>query len=157
MSDSAELGLVIWTTDIPAFVTMLEQAGQLRCVARHPGYAELETGSGRIVLHSDDDAYRGHPWYDAVRKEGAARGIGAEIRLRVPDVDGAYAQALKLGAQAVQQPADVGDSYECQVMVIDGFLLSFWEAPRVATAAQAPSAARAGIGWPTRPSSLRRP
>jgi hypothetical protein len=156
MTEGPELGLVLWTTDIPAVTTLLEQAGGLRLLQRHPGFAELEAGGGRIVLHSDDDAYKGHPWFDALRKEGAARGIGAEVRIRVADVDAAYNIAVRLGALAVQKPSDVGDAYECQVMGPDGFLLSFWEGARpLPTPPAAPE--RSSHRWPTRPASLRRP
>ena len=156
MADVAELGLVIWTTDIPALSLLLEEAAGLQVLQRHPGFAELQAGGGRIVLHADDDAYRGHPWFDALRKEGAARGIGAEVRLRVADVDEAYRRAVKLGALAVQQPADVGDAYECQVMATDGFLLSFWEAPRATPTAPPPVEPAKRGGWPSRPSGFRR-
>ena len=124
-----------------------DSAGALE-YARHPGFAELEAGGGRIVLHADDDAYRGHPWFDALRKEGAARGIGAEMRLRVANVDEAYRIAVKLGALAVQQPADVGDAYECQVMATDGFLISLWEAPRAVETPPAPAERIGRGGWP---------
>ena len=158
MPVSAEtgLGLVVWTTDIPALSNLLEQAAGLEVLQRHPGYAELQAGTGRIVLHADDDAFRGHPWFDALRRDGAARGIGAEIRLSVENVDDAYARAIKLGAQAVQQPSDVGDAYECVVMVTDGFLLSLWE-PARPIAAAAPAQPAGKRSWPTRPSILRRP
>ena len=156
MSADIGLGLVLWTTDIAGLSALLEQVAGLDVLQRHPGYAELQAGTSRIVLHADDDAFRGHPWFDALGRDGAARGIGAEIRLAVPNVDEAYQRAIRLGARAVQQPSDVGDAYECVVMVTDGFLLSLWEPAREATTAPVaePSARR---GWPTRPSIRRRP
>ena len=125
MTYQPEVGLVLWTTDIPALATFLEKVGGLVVEERHPGFAELSAFNSRIVLHHDE-AGRGHPWYDALTKEGAARGIGAELRLLVQDVDAAFAMALKLGGRSLQPPADVGGVRECQVMGPNGYLLTPW-------------------------------
>lgn len=90
-----------------------------------PGFARIPTGHGAIIIHTDDDAYRGHPWFDALRREGAARGIGAEVRLRVDDVEAAYEAALRAGAQSIQAPAIVDDAVAGTVMGPDGFLFTF--------------------------------
>ena len=127
MSDlTPELSVVLWATDLAGLIRFLGEAGGLAVEQSFPGYAELRAANARIVLHADDDAYRGHPWYDAIRKEGVARGIGAELRLRVPDASAAYARALRLGALAIQAPAQVDGAEECSVMGPDGFLFSFW-------------------------------
>ncbi|MBI5946522.1 MAG: hypothetical protein HY875_00095 [Chloroflexi bacterium] len=125
MDGDDAFGLVLWTTDIPALAGFLQQAGGMTLLEQHPGYASLRAGATTIALHADE-SYRGHPWYDALRREGAARGIGAELRVRVADVATAYATALRLGGQAVQPPYDDAGIRECQVMGPDGYLVSLW-------------------------------
>ena len=88
--------------------------------------AVLQAKGARIALHSDE-AYKGHPWYNALVREGVARGIGAELRIRVRDVDAGYSRALNLGALAIEYPNDLDGTRECQVMGPDGFLLALWQ------------------------------
>ncbi len=123
---NGRLGLILWATDIPGFAAFLADVCEMTVLQRHPGYALLDAGGASIVLH-DDESYRGHPWYDALRREGLARGIGTELRFRVTDVQASYTRALRLGAVAVQAPALVDGSQECQVMGPDGYLLSLWQ------------------------------
>ncbi len=125
MDDASAFGLVLWTTDIPALAGFLQQAAGMTVVELHPGYASLRAGATSIALHADE-SYRGHPWYDALHREGAARGIGAELRVQVADVAAAYATALRLGGLAVQPPYDDDGVRECQVMGPDGYLISLW-------------------------------
>jgi hypothetical protein len=127
MADEGQLGLVIWSTDIPALSAFLERTAGLSVEQLHPGFASLRAGRALVAIHSDE-AYRGHPWFDALRKEGLARGVGAEMRFRVADVDRSYSEALRLGGRAIQAPAQVDAAYECQVMGPDGYLFSFWHA-----------------------------
>jgi catechol 2,3-dioxygenase-like lactoylglutathione lyase family enzyme len=123
--DGPRLDVVLWTTDIPALTRFLEVAGGLEVEARHPGFASLLVNGSRIVLHHDE-TFRGHPWHEALTREGVARGIGAEVRIRVEDVGRAYASALRLGALAIEAPCEVDGTVECQVMGPDGFLLTLW-------------------------------
>lgn len=125
MSDS-EVGLVLWTTDIASLARFLTEAGGFVVEETFPGYASLRGANAYIVLHADDDAARGHPWYDALQKEGMARGIGAEIRLRVPSVAAAYRAAIGLGALAIRTPVDVDGQEEATVMGPDGYLFTLW-------------------------------
>ena len=125
MSDEAPLGLVLWTTDILALARFLEQAAGFLIEERHPGFAALSKEGSSVILH-DDEAARGHPWYNALRKEGVARGIGAEIHLRVADVEKAYRTALNLGGLAIQGPTTVEGGEECSVMGQDGYVFAFW-------------------------------
>lgn len=120
-----QFGVVLWTTDVPGLTDFLEKVAGLAVEARHPGYASLIANGSRVMIHADE-AYRGHPWYNALTREGAARGIGAEIRFRVPDADRAYSDAVHLGAQVITPPYDDGPVRECQVMGPDGFLISLW-------------------------------
>jgi catechol 2,3-dioxygenase-like lactoylglutathione lyase family enzyme len=124
---SSDVGLILWATDIPAFSSFLENVCAMTIVQRHPGFASLDLNGASVMLH-DDESYRGHPWYEALRKEGLARGVGAELRFRVADVDASYLRALRLGAAAVQAPADYEGTRECQVMGPDGYLFSLWQA-----------------------------
>jgi len=125
MDDASVFGLVLWTTDIGALAGFLQQVAGMTVVDVHPGYASLRAGATGIALHADE-SYRGHPWYDALHREGAARGIGAELRVRVVDVAEAYATALRLGGLAVQPPYDDGGIRECEVMGPDGYLITLW-------------------------------
>ncbi len=125
MSTNGDLGIVLWTTDIVAMARFLESVAGLHVDELHPGYASLRANGARIVLHADE-AYRGHPWYDALMREGVARGIGAEMRFRVADVDASYAAAIRAGGLAIQQPYVMDGIAECQVMGPDGFLFAFW-------------------------------
>ena len=126
MADEPDFGVVLWTTDILALSTFLTDVGGLRLDQRMPGYAVLQANGARISLHSDE-AYKGHPWYNALVREGVARGIGAELRIRVRDVDAAYSRALNMGALAIEYPNDLDGTRECQVMGPDGFLLALWQ------------------------------
>ena len=126
MVDEPDFGVVLWTTDILALSTFLAEVGGLRLEQRMPGYAVLHANGARIALHSDE-AYKGHPWYNALEREGVARGIGAALRLRVNDVDAGYSRALNLGALAIEYPNDLDGTRECQVMGPDGFLLALWQ------------------------------
>ena len=126
MTDDADFGIVLWTTDIPALCDFLADVAGMDVEQRMPGFASLRVNGGTVFLHSDE-AYRGHPWYDALVKEGVARGIGAELRIRVPDVEAAYNLALRRGALAIEAPTGVDATFECQVMGPDGFLLTLWE------------------------------
>ena len=126
MEAEAPLGLILWTTDIEGLADFLVRAAGMRLDERHPGYAALSAGPSRLYLHADE-AYRGHPWYEALAKHGAARGIGAEIRLQVPDVDYAYTAATRIGGIPVQAPCNQQFGVrECQVLGPDGFLVSLW-------------------------------
>lgn len=126
MADGSGLGLSLWTTDIVALARFLEVVAGMTVEQRHPGFASLRINDAQIVLH-DENGYRGHPWYNALRNEGVARGIGAEIRLQVADVDQGYSRALQLGGLAIEAPCDVDDTRECQVMGPDGYLLTLWK------------------------------
>lgn len=126
MVDEPSLSVILWTTDISALAGFLQRVIGAVVEALHPGYASLRVGQSTIMLHADE-SYRGHPWYDALGREGAARGIGAELRFRVPDVPAGYSAALRTGAQAIAPPYDAGGVLECQVMGPDGFLFSLWQ------------------------------
>lgn len=125
MSGELRFGLVLWSTDIGALSRFLAEVAGFELTAQHPGYAALDSGDFRIEIHGDD-AYRGHPWFDALRKEGMARGIGAELRVRVNDVERAYRRAVQLGGLVMYQPYVDAGRTECQVMAPDGYLLSLW-------------------------------
>lgn len=126
MTHAPELSLVLWTNDIHGLSRFLEQVAGLQVEAIHPGYASLRSGHAQIILHADE-AYRGHPWYEALAREGVARGIGAELRFSVPAVETAYGRALRLGGLAIEAPCEVDGTRECQVMGPDGFIITLWE------------------------------
>ncbi len=126
MSQDDVLGLILWTTDIEGLARFLESVTCLTVEALHPGYASLRFDGASVVLHADE-AYRGHPWYDALRREGVARGIGAELRFHVMDVLASYSSALRHGGLAIQAPYDQDGVRECQVMGPDGYVFSLWQ------------------------------
>src|SRR5690348_9296611 len=113
--DDGQLSIVLWTTDVAGLASFLRDVAGLTLEQQHPGYAVLSGGATCLMLHADE-AYRGHPWYDALSREGAARGIGAELRFRVHDVEAAYHAALHRGAAAIAGPYDSGNGFECSVM-----------------------------------------
>jgi hypothetical protein len=126
LPDEAAFGVILWTTDIRALTQFLSVAAGAQVAEQHPGFAVLRVGRSRIELHADE-AYRGHPWYDALVREGAARGIGAELRFRVSDVRAAYSAALAVGGRAITPPYNDDGVVECQVMGPDGYMICLWE------------------------------
>lgn len=120
------LALTLWATDVFALAAFLEKAAGLTMAERHPGFALLRGDGFEVQVHADE-SYRGHPWWEALAREGVARGIGAEIRIRVQDVTAAYRSALALGANAIAAPFEVDGTLECQVMGPDGYMLALWQ------------------------------
>jgi catechol 2,3-dioxygenase-like lactoylglutathione lyase family enzyme len=127
MTEPFALRLVLWTTDVQRLAEFLARTAGFEVEEMHPGFALLSLQGQALELHGDE-AYRGHPWYDALKKEGAARGIGAELRLEVPDVEQAYTTAIRIGGSAVYAPFADRGTVECQVLAPDGYLVSFWSA-----------------------------
>jgi hypothetical protein len=125
LADETTFGVILWTTDIAGLALFLSVAAGAEVMEQHPGFAVLRAGSTRIELHADE-AYRGHPWFDALTREGAARGIGAELRFRVRDVHASYAAAVRIGGRGITPPYTDGGMMECQVMGPDGFLVCLW-------------------------------
>jgi hypothetical protein len=124
--DEAEFGVTLWASDVFGLADFLARVAGAAVEERHPGYASLRAGSARIGLH-DDESYRGHPWYDAIRREGVARGIGVELRFQVPSVSESFSTALKLGGQSIAPPFEYEGTLECQVLGPDGYVLSLWQ------------------------------
>jgi hypothetical protein len=122
---SPRLELVLWASDVPALASFLGRVAGCRIAEQHPGYARLEIDHVVITLHADE-AYQGHPWFDALKREGLARGIGAELRLETDDVDYSYRTALAAGATVVYPPHDQEGARECQLLAPDGYLISLW-------------------------------
>lgn len=122
---SSGFGLVLWATDVFALADFLERVTGAEVAQRHPGFAQLNVESISIFIHADE-AYRGHPWFNAVTREGVARGIGTEMRFAVVDVNDAYRQALKLGAQGIAPPYEADGGNECTIMGPDGYLFSLY-------------------------------
>lgn len=125
MTGSARLELILWATDVPALASFLEQVAGLAITEQHPGFAILETGGTSLAIHADE-AYRGHPWHEALHREGAARGIGAELRFQVEDLQAAYRTGLRIGGSVVYPPHAQDDIWECQLLAPDGYLVTLW-------------------------------
>lgn len=127
------LGVALWTEDIGAFAAFLTEVAGATLRLRHPGFAALDAaGGGEILLHGDE-SHPGHPWHGALAGEGMARGIGAEVRLRVDGVDARHERALALGCVSIQPPhADEG-ARACQIMGPDGYFFTLWE-PQIGSA-----------------------
>ena len=124
------LTVVLWSTDIDALVEFLAKTAGANVTARHPGFAALAIGEAQLEVHADE-AYAGHPWFDALKREGAARGIGSELRIEAEGVDAIWDEAIQQGGIGIQPPADTGQTYECAVMGPDGYLFSFWQSPQI--------------------------
>jgi uncharacterized glyoxalase superfamily protein PhnB len=123
---AAALGLVLWATDVPALAAFIARVAGVPVSEQHPGYAVIDLPGCSIAIHADE-AYRGHPWFEALHREGAARGIGAELRLQArPDVQRAYREALAAGATTVYPPHDQDGLQECQLLGPDGYLFTLW-------------------------------
>lgn len=118
--------VTLWATDVFVLADFLQRVAGCAVEQRHPGFALLRAGATPIQVH-DDESYRGHPWYEALAREGVARGIGTELRLRVESCEGAYREALKLGAQSIAAPYEYEGTLECQVLGPDGYVLSLWQ------------------------------
>jgi hypothetical protein len=122
----AQFGVTLWATDVFTTADFFARVAELVVEQRHPGFASLRAGEALVTLH-DDESYRGHPWYDAIRREGVARGIGAELRFRVSSVSESFSLALKLGAQSIAAPFEYEGTLECQILGPDGYVLSLWQ------------------------------
>lgn len=120
------LGLALWATDVGALANFLVDVCGLTEADRHPGFAALRAGDADLFVYADE-GYAGHPWFDALSKEGSARGIGADVRLEVADVVRTYASALKAGSISVAAPYEDDGRRVCQVMGPDGYLFTLWQ------------------------------
>ena len=120
------LSIVLWATDLNGFATFLTEVAGATLETRHPGFASLALDGGEIQLHSDE-SYGGHPWREALANEGAARGIGAEVRVRVDTIDARHQKAVEMGYVSIQRPHDDGTGRTCQVMGPDGYFFTLWE------------------------------
>lgn len=125
-SDGPRLSVTLWTTDVFVLADFITRVAGCSVEQRHPGFALLHAGSTPIQVH-DDESYRGHPWYDALAREGVARGIGAELRFQVNSCSDAYQEALKLGAQSIAPPFEYEETLECQVLGPDGYVFGLWQ------------------------------
>ncbi len=67
-------------------------------------FAALRVGAAEVMLHADH-THDTHPWHDQFAS-GAARGIGAQIRLMGLDPDGVEQRAKAHGAQIVYPAED---------------------------------------------------
>ena len=124
--DGPHFSVTLWATDVFVLADFLGKVAGCVVEQRHPGFALLRAGSTPIQVH-DDESYRGHPWYEALAREGVARGIGAELRFQVDSCTDAYREALKLGAQSIAAPYEYEGTLECQVLGPDGYVLSLWQ------------------------------
>jgi hypothetical protein len=120
------LGIVLWATDVPALAAFIARIAGVHVAEQHPGYAVINLPGCSIAIHADE-AYRGHPWFEARHREGSARGIGAELRLHaLSGVQRAYREALAAGATVVYPPHDQDAFQECQLLGPDGYLFTLW-------------------------------
>ena len=120
------LSIVLWATDLDGFTAFLTEAVGATLEMRHPGFAALAVEGAEIQLHADE-SFAGHPWREALANEGAARGIGAEVRVRVDAVDARHGKAVEMGYVSIQRPHDDGTGRTCQVMGPDGYFVTLWE------------------------------
>jgi len=123
---ATNFGITLWATDVFALADFLQAVAGAEIHQRHPGFAAVSVGGIDVEVH-DDESYRGHPWYEALAREGVARGIGAELRIRVGDAQAAYREALKRGAQAIAPPYEYEGTLEAQVLGPDGYVLCLWQ------------------------------
>ncbi len=79
-------------------------------------FAAVRVGPAEVMLHADH-THDTHPWH-AQLKSGAARGLGAQIRLLGIDPDGVEERARAAGAHIVAPAADKGHGWR-EVLVRD--------------------------------------
>ncbi len=115
--------IVLWATDVTALAGFLERVVGIPLIEQHPGFARLGDSNHVLSIHADE-AYQGHPWFEALHREGMARGIGAELRFAVVDINAAYRLAIRDGASIVYPPHELEDGLECQVLAPDGYLVT---------------------------------
>jgi catechol 2,3-dioxygenase-like lactoylglutathione lyase family enzyme len=132
MSRETTFGIVLWATDVGAMADFLVDVAGARLLERHPGFAALQVPGCHIEVHADE-TFRGHPWFEALAREGVARGIGAELVFPVDDVLAAFRAAVRRGAQVIAQPYEFEGRLECQVMGPDGYVFGLWQAWNPAT------------------------
>ena len=126
MVTNGRFGITLWSTDVYQLADFLIAVAGLVPQQRHPGFASLLAGDVVVTIH-DDESYRGHPWFEALSREGVARGIGAELRFQVESTAESYSAALRLGGQSIAPPFEFENTLECQVMGPDGYVLSLWQ------------------------------
>ena len=122
----APLSVVLWASDLDSFAVFLREVTGATLRTRHPGFAVLALDGAEILLHADE-SYPGHPWYQALSGEGMARGIGAQVRVRVDAVDACHERALALGHVSIQRPHTEEGARACQIMGPDGYFFTLWE------------------------------
>jgi catechol 2,3-dioxygenase-like lactoylglutathione lyase family enzyme len=132
--DESAFSVTLWATDVFALAGFLEDVAGATVEERHPGFALLRAGPATLMVHADE-AYRGHPWYEALAREGVARGIGAELRFRVADVSAAFSRAVGGGALSIAPPFETEGARECIVMGPDNYLFSLWQPSEVPNSA----------------------
>lgn len=124
--DESPFSVTLWATDVFALADFLQVVAGATMEQRHPGFALLRAGPVTLMVHADE-GYRGHPWYEALAREGVARGIGAELRFRVSDVDAAFSAARSLRALPIAPPYEGEGARECIVMGPDSYMFSLWQ------------------------------
>lgn len=83
-------------------------------------FAALRVGPAEVMLHADH-THEDHPWF-AQLTGGAARGIGAQVRLLGIDPDETERRAREAGATVSVPPADKGHGWrEVCVRDPDGY------------------------------------
>ncbi|HMO96302.1 MAG TPA: hypothetical protein PKD27_09270 [Tepidiformaceae bacterium] len=135
MTDHQRFGLTLWATDVFALADFLVAVTGAALHERHPGFASLLVGGMPLSIH-DDESYRGHPWFNALAREGVARGIGAELRFQVEDTMKSYREALNRGGQVIAAPFEFEGALECHVMAPDGYVLALWQVWESSTTAR---------------------
>lgn len=83
-------------------------------------FAAVRVGAAEVMLHADH-THDNHMWY-ADLSSGAARGLGAQIRLLGIDPDGVQERAKQAGAQIVSVAEDKGHGWrETLIRDPDGY------------------------------------
>jgi catechol 2,3-dioxygenase-like lactoylglutathione lyase family enzyme len=107
--------------DIDASLRFYRDVLQARVHYADPDFAAVRVGGHEFMLHADH-AYDTHPWYGALQR-GAARGLGAELRLIGFDADAVERRARAFGAPVVRPATTRGHGLrEVSVQDPDGYL-----------------------------------
>ena len=115
------LGINLLVRDIEASLPFHQEVLEAEVVYHDPDFAVLKRGEVEWMLHADH-TYQEHPLQDQLAS-GAARGIGAELRLHGRDPDAAEAAARRLGCTVLAVTQDKPHGLrEVYLIDIDGYL-----------------------------------
>jgi hypothetical protein len=119
-------------THVDDYVQFIEAVAGFPVTDRRDRFVTLESDCAEITIMHPDLLPAGHPFYKKLL--GSGQGLGVEIGLVVPDLDAAYANALKFKEQGFKVSAGIGlrpwGVRDFRILTPDGYYLRFTEPPK---------------------------